>query len=139
MSNKELLNLIFWAVVCAGVGWILGRLALIALCLFFPIKLWWVLKAGPVGAVIGSMSYIYWYISGKRSISTPSHLSVRQIQLVKTLGVALSLMALVTSGLLGAQFIDGDGTIYHLAAVISGVGLAFVSLRYLVFPSNDSN
>ena len=139
MSNKDLLNLIFWVTICAGVGFLVGRIALIVLAMFFPIKVWWVLKAGPAGALIGSISYIYCFFRGQWSISSTSRLSVRQIRLIRVLGVALSVMALFTSGLFGAQFIDGDGTIFHVAAIIAGVALAFVSLRYLVFPSGDSN
>lgn len=55
--------------------------------------------------------------------------------MLRILGVALAVLALLTAGTFAAQIADGDGTFNHGLAVLGGAALAFVSLRYLVFPS----
>lgn len=55
--------------------------------------------------------------------------------MLRMLGVVLAVMALLNAGIFAAQITDGGGTFNHGLAVLGGVGLAFASLRYLVFPS----
>lgn len=64
--------------------------------------------------------------------------------MLKALGVLLALGALVNGGIFAQQMLEGDGSLNHVLAIGAALALAFVSLRYLVFPSdygheNDKN